>query len=67
MEHRRRLDPGVAEGGEGALGDVGDEGLTLPTPHGTTLKVPYVRLIIRKIEEAELLAHEEEDREDQDP
>jgi len=32
--------------------------LTLPTPHGRCMKVPYVRLLIRKIEEAELLAHQ---------
>ena len=29
--------------------------LTLPTPHDRFLKVPYVRLVIRKIEEAEIL------------
>lgn len=29
--------------------------LTLPTPHDRFLKVPYVRLVVRKIEEAEIL------------
>ena len=29
--------------------------LTLPTPHDKFLKVPYARLVIRKIEEAEIL------------
>ncbi len=51
---------------ENSVWSRGPVSLTLPTPHGTTLKVPYIRLIIRKIEEAELLADEEEDREDQD-
>ncbi len=36
----------------------GSVSLTLPTPHGPCLKVPYIRLLIRKIEEAEFLAHE---------
>lgn len=29
--------------------------LTLPTPHDRFLKAPYVRLVIRKTEEAEIL------------
>jgi hypothetical protein len=33
--------------------------LTLPTPHERFLKVPYVRLVVRKIEEAEILDREE--------
>lgn len=32
--------------------------LTLPTPHGKFLKTAYVRLVIRKIEEAEILERE---------
>jgi hypothetical protein len=34
--------------------------LTLPTPHDKFLKTAYVRLVIRKIEEAEILDREEE-------
>ena len=32
--------------------------LTLPTPHDKFLKIAYVRLVIRKIEEAEILDRE---------
>lgn len=32
--------------------------LTLPTPHDKFLKAAYVRLVIRKIEEAEILDRE---------
>jgi hypothetical protein len=36
--------------------------LTLPTPHDRFLKVAYVRLVIRKIEEAEILDRERNPR-----
>ena len=36
----------------------GGVSLTLPTPHDRFLKVAYVRLVIRKIEEAEILDRE---------
>lgn len=36
--------------------------LTLPTPHDRFLKVAYVRLVIRKIEDAEILDRERNPR-----
>ncbi len=41
---------------ENSVWRLGSVTLTLPNTHGRFLKVPYVRLIIRKIEESEISA-----------